>query len=149
MAAVKHTRGVKLLIKVGDGATPEVFTPMCSINAQRGISFTSTTSDFEIPDCSDPEEIAWAVREKTGLAATITGAGIVNTPDVGDMYDWLISPDPKNCLVVLDVPSADGGVIFAGAFHLTDFELTGDRGGKVETSLTLASDGEVTKAANA
>lgn len=148
MAAVKHARGVKLLLKVGDGASPEVFSTYCSINAARGISFSSTTNDFNLPDCSDPEEIAWVVREKDGLSASVTGAGMVNTPDVEAFFDWFTSPDSKNCEVVVDVPSADGGVIFEGAFHLTDFEITGDRGGKMECSITLASDGEITSTAN-
>ena len=148
MAAVKHARGVKLLLKVGDGASPEVFSTFCSINAARGISFTSTTTDFNLPDCDDPEQIAWVVREKDGLSASVTGAGVLNTPDVEGFFDWLASPDSKNCKVVVDVPAVDGGIVFSGAFHLTDFEITGDRGGKMECSITLASDGEITSAAN-
>jgi len=148
MAAVKHARGVKLLLKVGNGASPEVFAAFCSINAARGISFSSTTNDFNIPDCDDPETIAWVAREKDGLSVAVTGAGILNTPDVEEFYDWFVSPESKNCQIVVDVPSVDGGVIFEGAFHLTDFEITGDRGGKMENSLSLASDGEVTVDAN-
>lgn len=148
MAAVKHARGVKLVLKVGNGAGPEVFAALCSINAARGIAFSSSTNDFNIPDCSDPEQIAWVVREKDGLSAQITGAGLLNTPDVQEFFDWLTSPDSKNCQVVVDVPSADGGVIFQGAFHLTDFDITGDRGAKQECSITLQSDGEVTSVAN-
>lgn len=144
MAATKHARGVKLLLKVGDGASPEVFSTFCSINTARGISFSSTTNDFNIPDCDDPDKIAWVAREKDGLSVGVTGAGILNTPDVEEFYEWFASPDSKNCQVVVDVPSADGGVIFEGAFHLTDFEITGDRSGKMECSLSLASDGEVT-----
>ena len=148
MAAVKHARGVKLLLKVGDGEDPEVFSAFCSINASRGISFTSATRDFAVPDCTDPDEIAWLAREKESLSVSVTGAGMVNTPDVQAFFDWFKSEDSKNCQVVVDVPSVDGGVIFEGAFHLTEFSITGDRGGKMETSISLASDGEVTSTAN-
>jgi len=149
MAAVKHARGVALLLKVGDGASPEVFATYCSVNAARGISFTSATRDFAIPDCTNPDQIAWLAREKESLSVGVTGAGMLNTPDVEDFFTWWKSEDPKNCEIVVDVPSVDGGVVFSGAFHLTDFEITGDRGAKQEISLTLASDGEVTSAANA
>lgn len=148
MAAVKHARGVKLLVKVGDGASPEVFTAYCTINAARGISFTSATRDFNLPDCADPDEIGWIIREKESLSVTITGGGMLNTPDVDTFFDWWKDAASKNVQVVVDVPSADGGVVFEGPFHLTDFDVSGDRGGKMEASLTLQSDGEITAVAN-
>lgn len=148
MARVKNARGVKLVLKVGDGASPEVFTALCTINSQRGIKFSSTTNEFPDIDCDDPDAVAWVLTEKTNLKATVTGAGTLNTPDVQTFYDWLTDPDSKNCQIVVDVPSADGGVIFEGAFHETDFEITGDRGAKMEANISLASDGEVTCVAN-
>ena len=45
MASVK---GIKLVLKVGNGATPEVFTARCSLNAQRGIKFTADLQDTVI-----------------------------------------------------------------------------------------------------
>lgn len=148
MAEVKHARGVKLLIKVGDGASPEVFETYCSINAERGITFTAGANDQDVIDCSDPDAIAWVLREKTNLSASVTGSGMVNTPDVGDFYDWLVGADSKNCKVILDVPGVDGGVIFSGKFHMTEFSITGNRGEKMQASVSLSSDGEITKATN-
>jgi hypothetical protein len=148
MARVKKARGVKLVLKVGDGADPENFAAKCSINAARGITFSSATNEFPDIDCDDPEAVAWVLREKSNLSAAINGAGTLNTPDVQGFYDWQVDPLSKNCQVVLDVPSADGGVIFEGAFHLTQFEMTGNQGTLVETTIALQSDGEVTCGAN-
>lgn len=148
MAAVKHARGVKLLLKVGNGASPEVFTAFCTVNAARGISFTAAMREFNIPDCADPDEIAWVAREAESLSVNVTGAGILDTGDTEDFYDWWVSGESKNCQIVVDVPSADGGVIFEGLFKLPEWSITGDRGAKQEASLTLASDGEVTCTAN-
>lgn len=148
MAAVKHARGVKLLIKVGDGATPEVFSTPCSINAERGITFTAGVNDQDIPDCSNPDAIAWVVREKTNLSASITGSGTLDTEDAEFFFDWLKSEDPKNVKVIVDVPAARGGVIFTGSFHLTEFSITGNRAEKMQASISLSSDGEITSDAN-
>jgi len=148
MAAVKHARGVKLLIKVGDGATPEVFSTPCSINAERGITFTAGVSDQDIPDCSNPDAIAWVVREKTNLSASITGSGVLDTEDAEFFFDWLKSEDPKNVKVIVDVPASAGGVIFTGSFHLGEFSITGNRGEKMQASISLSSNGEITSAAN-
>jgi len=140
---VKYARGVKLLIMVGDGGSPEVFTAFCTINAARSVVGEAATNDFNIPDCEDPDALGWLVREKVSLQYTAQGAGILNTPDVQAFSDWLIDPDPRNCQIIVDVPAADGGVIFAGMFHLTHFEITGDRGNKMEATLNLISDGEI------
>lgn len=146
---VKNAKGVKLLLKVGDGGSPtENFTTYCSVNAARGITFTAQANEINIPDCSDPEKIAWLAREKTTLSVGVTGAGMLNTPDLDDFFSWWTSEDSRNCQIVVDVPSVDGGAVFAGAFHLTEFAVTGDVGARIQVSLTLASDGEVVKGAN-
>jgi hypothetical protein len=87
--------------------------------------------------------VGWLVREKVSLSYTLSGAGILNTPDVQTFTDFLADPLSRNCQIVVDVPLADGGVIFAGPFHLTVFELLGDRGKKMEATITMISDGEV------
>lgn len=148
MAEIKHARGVKLLLKVGDGASPEVFSTYCSVNADRGITFTAGINEQDVIDCADPDAVAWVAREKTNLSAAITGSGMLNTPDVEEFFDWQTSEEAKNVKVVVDVPSADGGVIFSGRFHLTEFSITGNRGEKMQASISLSSDGEVTSAAN-
>lgn len=148
MAEIKHARGVKLLIKVSDGGSPIQYNTYCSINAERGITFTAGINEQDVIDCADPEAVAWIVREKTNLSATITGGGMLDTEDVEEFYDWLVSEDSKSVKVVVDVPGADGGVVFTGNFHLTEFSVTGNRGEKMQASISLASDGAISKAAN-
>lgn len=144
MAAVAHAKGVTLVLKVGDGASPEVFTAKCSINAERGITFTSTLTDTAIPDCADPEALATIARDKTDYSVSVTGAGILDLGEELEFYNWLVSPDSKNCKIVV---AGAGGTTFTGAFHLGEFSLTGNRGGKIECSISLSSDGAVTGAA--
>ena len=145
---LKDARGTKLVLKVGDGANSEVFTALCTINTSRGITISSPTNEFPQIDCNNPDAVAWLLREKSSVSAAVSGAGTVNTPDVGMLFDWAASPDSRNCKIILDVPSSDGGVIFTGKFHLTEFALTGDRGAKVTATMSLASDGTLTKTAN-
>ncbi|HEY1878428.1 MAG TPA: phage tail tube protein [Caulobacteraceae bacterium] len=140
---VKYASGVLLLVMVGDGGSPEVFTAFCTINAVRTLVGDTKTNDFNIPDCTDPDALGWLAREKISIEYTVTGQGILNTPDVIEFSAWLADTASRNCQIIVDVPNADGGVIFAGPFHLTHFELTGDRGTKMEATLTLISDGEI------
>jgi hypothetical protein len=146
MALAKVVRGKSLLIKVSDGGSPTpVYAHPCLINAARGIVFTAESNQTRIPDCDDPELISWIKREKTALGATINGAGVLNTPDTQEYFDWWKSASPKVIRIELNgVSGANGGGYFAGSFHLTNFEITGDIGEYAQCSLSLESDGEIT-----
>ena len=144
MAAVNYTRGVKLVLKKGDGASPEVFTALCTINAERGITFNAQTNDETIPDCADPDAIGWLVREKQSLSVDFTGGGMSDKSNVKTLWDWFEGEDAVNCQIVLDDDTAANVITFEGAFHLTSFDLTGNRGEKVASTLSLSSDGAVT-----
>lgn len=148
MAAVQHARGVALVLKVGDGGSPEDFVARCSINAARSLTGDAATNDFNIPDCADPTALANIVREKVSLSYSVSGAGILNTPDLAGFNTWLQSPYSKNCQIIVDVAGSAGGAIFQGAFHLTQFQITGDQGGKIEVSISLLSDGAVSVTTN-
>lgn len=149
MAQAKTASGVRqLLIKVGDGADPEAFTHPCTINSQRGLQLTADTNDVVVPDCADPDLMAWVEREKVSLSGAITGEGTLNTPDLDLFWEWFESPDPKNVMVVVDVDAADGGRIFTGPFLLTAFELAGEPGNKAQASITLQSSGAIVKSNN-
>lgn len=141
MAGVNYTRGVKLVLKVGDGASPEVFTTLCTINAQRGITFNASLRDEVIPDCDDPDLPGWVAREAESFSMQFSGGGMLAKGDVKTLWDW--KGESRNCQVVLDDDSAANVIAFEGAFKLADFELSGARGEKVQASLSLASDGEV------
>ncbi|MBD3818403.1 MAG: hypothetical protein IE912_05780 [Brevundimonas diminuta] len=147
MADIKHARGVKLLVKVARPATPTVFETFCTINAERGITFTAGVNEQEVIDCEDIEAVAWVLREKTNLSAAITGSGTVNTPDIDIFYDWLIDPDSWPTKTIIDVPAGDGGIVFTGKMHLTEFSVTGNKGEKMQASTSMSSDGVISKAA--
>lgn len=145
MAPVKTINGTQLLVQIGDGASPEVFAADCLINTDRGISFSSDTNEFIVPDCDSPDDPAWKETTKDGLAAAITGGGMLHSSSIPDWHDWFISKDTKNVRVLMNnVSLANGGGHWAGAFHLTSWELSGTRNEKATVSVTLASSGVVT-----
>lgn len=145
MAAVQTMNGTKLLVQIGNGAGPEVFAHDCLINAERGIAFSADTNEFIVPDCTNPDDPAWKEVTKDGLSATITGGGMLHTSSVSTWFAWLTDDATKNVRVLLNgVTLANGGGHWAGAFHLTAFEVTGNRNEKVTVSVTLMSSGAIT-----
>lgn len=142
---VKTMNGTQLLIQIGDGATPEVFAADCLINTERGIAFSADTNEFIVPDCNNPDDPAWKEVTKDGLSAQISGSGMLHTMSVEDWFAWFISKDTKNVRVKLNgVTLANGGGHWAGAFHCTAFEVTGNRNEKATCSTSLVSNGPVT-----
>lgn len=147
MALVDVVNGEKLLILVGDGATPtEVFDHPCLINTDRGISFASSLTQELIPDCDNPDDPAWMTAEKDGLSATVNGAGMLDVASIETFDDWFRSGDTKNVKVKVD---KTGGSTWTGAFHLSEWSISGTRKSKATVSLTLVSSGVVTRADNA
>lgn len=148
MAAIKHFKGAKILIKVEDPDTPGTYNHYCSVNADRGITFTANGEDSEEIDCDDVELVAWITREKVSLSVEVEGGGTVNSPDVLFFFNYWKSAASRNCQIVMDVPAADGGLIFAGKFHLMTFGIQGARTAKSQGTVSWVSDGEVTASPN-
>ncbi|OLP44647.1 phage tail tube protein [Rhizobium oryziradicis] len=144
MAPVKGLKGEKLLVQIGDGASPETFVIDCLINTDRGIKFSSDTTDTNLPDCDNPGAPAWKFRNKDGFSAEISGSGKVHTPSVKLFWDWFNSDEGKNVRVLVDVAVGVGGGYWIGAFKLTDFDVTGTPKEYADCSVTLQSDGVIT-----
>lgn len=145
MPTVASARGTKLLIQIGDGGGPETFAHDCLINAERGVVFAVDTNEFVIPDCDSPDDPAWKEITKDGISASVTGAGVLHTTTAKTAwYDWLVDADPKTCRINLNVASGVGGGYWSGEFHCTQFEITGDRNGKLTANVTIVSTGALT-----
>lgn len=145
--AFKEASGLKLLVKIGDGASPETFDAICSITA-KAINFDGQENTFDIPNCEDPEAISWLVAEIQNKRVTIEGSGTLNTPDFDDLHSWWDAGESRNAQVVIDVPSVDGGRILEGAWKLPKLSITGNRGEKMSINVSIASDGAITKTNN-
>lgn len=138
MATITKLRGAQLYIKVGNAATPEVFAHPCLINAKRGIKFASSANKVIVPDCDNPDDPAWSEAIKDALSASIDGAGTLdNKAATIAFYDaWFRDKDSRNVQVWLGTLG-----YWSGAFHLTNWEISGDRNDNAQASITLESDG--------
>jgi hypothetical protein len=139
--------GLLILLKKGDGASPEEFTAFCSISAKT-INFDGQENTSEALNCDDPSAIAWLESEMQSKRVLIEGNGTLNAADFDEFYDWWDGGESANCQVVIDVAAAAGGRILEGGFKLPKFSLTGNKGEKAQVSISLGSDGPVTKTNN-
>jgi len=133
---------------LGDGASPETFTHYCTVNAEREFSLEANVNEDVVPDCDDLEAPGWVSRTVASLSGTITGQGMLNTPDFPEFWAFLVEGVSRNCQVVLDVEADDGGSIVEGRFLLTTLSMSGNRGEKMQGAITLQSDGPLELVAN-
>ena len=139
MAAIKTMVGTKLLIQIGDGASPtETFAHDCLINAERGIQFSSDTSDEVVPDCDDPSAPAWKEIFKDGLQIQVSGGGKLHTTSLETWFNWFNSDTEKNVRIKFDV-----------TMKLTAMTVNGSRNANSTVDLTLSSHGVATWTDNA
>lgn len=141
---VKFINGSKLLVRLGDGGSPEQFVHPCLINTTRGIEFGSSPNETLVPFCPpDQEEPGWVDRDIDGLTATINGAGVLDTASLDVIWDWYSSALSKNVHVEIVAAGADGGGYFYGAAVLTGFTIGGPgRREKTTFECTIMSDGQ-------
>lgn len=74
-----------IIVKVGDGAEPEVFTTICGIESAT-INQTVNTTDRFRRDCAKPGEVPTRKVKVTGKQWDATGSGVVNV-DEFDTFD--------------------------------------------------------------
>ena len=66
-----------VIVKVGDGELPEVFTVICGID-NAAINKTVNTSDRFRRDCAKPGEVPLRKVTVTGEQWDVTGSGVIN-----------------------------------------------------------------------
>lgn len=136
--------GTKLLILVGDGASPEQFSQPCGLTT-RSFDLTASTNTTLIPDCDDPEAPAWEAKDVNSLSASVTGAGVMAVESFDTWNDWFMAAVGRNCQIKLD----DGALgQWEGTFILASLKYGGQRGQKVTIDIALANDGAVVWNAN-
>jgi hypothetical protein len=140
MATQPNFSGRRLIIRVGDGASPEVFSLFCTFNGDRAIQFDSASTDEMDIDCDNPTAVAWTVTQVDSLSATVSGAGRVKAVDVPEFFNWWSSGEARNAQVEIDAP---GGVQFDGSLLLLSWNVNGGETGSATADMTMKFTGPV------
>jgi predicted secreted protein len=131
--------GTKLLILVGDGAEPEVFSEPCGLTT-KSFDLAASTNSTLIPDCADPEAPAWEAKDVNALSATVTGSGVMAIESFDVWESWFSSAESRSAQIKLN----DAGLgHWLGTFILTSLKYGGQRGQKVTLEISLVNDGAV------
>ena len=135
------------LIKLGNGATPEVFTAICGLQ-DATINRTVNTQDRFVRDCTAPGSVPERLVKVTGRQTDITGTGLTNADEVAGVEAALGAVKNYKIEVYKDLgPDDPAGELlgtWAGAFVLTAANNTIPREASASFEITLVSNGAVT-----
>ena len=134
MAAQK---GRALLMKIGDGASPETFT---TIGGMRSTNITLNDETVDITN-KDSTNNARELLAQGGIkSGTVSGSGVfTDSASETTFYGkWHASSNANYQFLVPDL------ITITGAFQLTTLEYAGEYNGEVTYSFTFESAGDLT-----
>lgn len=126
--------GKKVLVKVGDGADPEVFT---AIAGQKDGRLALAASPVDV---SDKTTDGWGSTITGTKNATVTVSGVANWPDtngINRIQAAFEADEAINCEFVYNT----AGDKYSGPMSITQFEVGGANDGATEYSITLQNAG--------
>lgn len=132
--------GRALLVKIGDGASPEVFSNLCGLNS-KAMTINNSSIDVTTPDCSTPGGALWTETLNGLKNVSITGDGFFEDSASELRMNTVAMAADNSCNFTVTVPAFG---TYAGAFRIASLEFGGETEGGVTYSLSLESTGAVT-----
>lgn len=123
--------GELLILEIGNGAVPEVFTPTCTINTTRKVTFSSKSSTAEAANCTNPSFPAQTVREVMSTDLSFDGDGLADGPSLLALIQWnqgVGGVTVKNCKIIMNRSGANGGFTISVPLICDSIEVGGARG---------------------
>lgn len=140
MARPTIIKGTYVTILMGNGASPEVFTPICGLTAKSFTAQVNTTDDF-VRDCADPEDIPARYVTAIGRQWDLSGSGLLNLDNLEEVIE--AHGDIRNYRYVIGAPTSSTSFngYWAGAGMMTSLQFGGDEEAKASVDITISSDG--------
>ena len=133
------------LLKIGDGASPEVFTISCG-KEDITTNFAANSTDRFRRDCTKPGEVPFRVPKVTGKQASVAASGLTDATTFGTEID-LLGTKPNIKVEYYTDDGTDAGVLLgtlAMNALVTAMSIGAPRNSDSTASINLESNGEWT-----
>lgn len=136
MAQPNVSKFSELVFKIGDGATPEVFSKLWIAMVSRTWSQTISTNTVTTPDLDDEDLVVDEVKIASTRTCTASGKGKVGKDKIETLEG--LRGITQNYQVY-----ENGVGTWTGPFVLTQINRTGERANTWEIDFTLDASGKV------
>lgn len=100
---------------------------------------TKNLQEINIPDCDDPDQVAWVGRDAQSLTAQITGEGVAAAESVPTWNDAFQSESSIPARV--EIEFSTGMLVYEGYFQVESLTFGAEQGGRVTLNVSMQSDG--------
>jgi len=142
MAAPTTARFGKFRVLIGNDADPIVYTSPCGFTS-KSLTLTKDLTDVNLPDCDDPDAVAWVGRDASSLSASVSGEGVMAAQSVETWLDAWENSDSVPVKIEVEFPAKT--VTWTGLMHIATFTAGAEQGGRVTANVELQSDGELVR----
>lgn len=129
-------KGRLLLIKIGNGESPEVFSNVCGVQT-RSFNLSASEIDTTIPDCENPGNAVVRTAEPGIVNRTFNGSGKwVSGANSSLLLDHVTNATTFSAQVI--VPGLGE---YEGEWMVSEFEFSGEMEGNMDFSATFVAAG--------
>lgn len=142
-------QGRQMLVKIGDGADPEVFSALCGLTSKT-MTVNANNYDVTTTDCTEPGGQLWREVQTGMRMVNIAGNGYFEDSATEEILRSKVMgtgiADTADAVANFEVTVPDFGT-FTGAFHIDSLEYGGEQEDGVTYTLALSSTGVIAFAA--
>lgn len=142
MAKPTTARFGNFSVKLGNSADPIVYTAPCGFTS-KSLVLTKDLTEVNIPDCDDPDAVAWVGRDAASLSAAVTGEGIAAAESAETWLDAWENVESVPVKIELVFPAKT--VTWTGLMHVAELTIGAEQGGRVTLNVNMSSDGELVR----
>jgi hypothetical protein len=142
MAQPTTARFGKFRVLLGNSATPIVYTSPCGFTS-KSLTLIKDLTEVTLPDCDDPDAVAWVGRDANTLSASVSGDGVCAAESVDTWLDAWESVESVPVKVELEFPAKT--ITWTGLMHVNSLNPSAEQGGRVTMSIEMQSDGALTR----
>ncbi|MBY5585312.1 phage tail tube protein [Rhizobium leguminosarum] len=132
----------KFRIMLGNSADPIVYAAPCGFTS-KSLTLTKDLTDVTLPDCDDPDAVAWVGRDASTLSASVSGEGVLASESVETWLDAWENVESVPVKIEIEFPAKT--ITWTGLMHVSSLNPSTEQGGRVTMSVEMQSDGELVR----
>ncbi|CDM57193.1 phage tail tube protein [Rhizobium favelukesii] len=144
MAQPSTARFGKFRVLLGDDATPIVYSAPCGFTS-KSLTLTKDLTEVNLPDCADPDAVAWIGRDASSLSASISGEGVAAAESIETWLEAWENVESVPVKIEIEFPSPAKTITWTGLMHVSSLNPSAEQGGRVTLSVEMQSDGELVR----
>jgi predicted secreted protein len=105
----------------------------------KALTLTKNLTEVNIPDCDNPDAVAWIGRDAASLTGQVTGEGVAAAESVPTWQAAFNSTSSVPTRIEIDFPT--GLLTYEGYMQCESLAYSAEQGGRVALNVSLQSDG--------